>query len=120
MKKTAMYTLGVTLAATIAASAGGAATAKPPAPGGNAATLAANPAAVTFARPTTLAGQVTGSGNSGVSVTLQQNPYPFTGSFKNVPGVPAATTDANGNFAFPNIVPQLNTRYQAVSKKPRT
>jgi hypothetical protein len=119
MKKIGMYTLGVTLAAAIAASAGGAATAKPPAPGGNAATLAANPTAVTFGRATTLAGQITGSGNSGVSVTLQQNPAPFNGGFKNVPGVAAATTDANGNFAFPNVVPQVNTRYQAVSKKPK-
>jgi hypothetical protein len=119
MKKTGMYTLGVALAAALAASAGGAAPAKPPGPGAHAATLSATPAAVTFARPTTLAGKITGAGNAGVSVTLQQNPYPFTGGYKNVPGVAAATTDANGNFAFPNVVPQLNTRYQAASKKPK-
>jgi hypothetical protein len=119
MKKISLYTLGVTLAATIAASAGAAATAKPPAQGGNAATLAATPAAVTFGRPTTLAGKLTGSGNSGVTVALQQDPFPYTGHFKNVPGVADATTDPNGNFAFLNVVPQLNTRYQAVARKPK-
>jgi hypothetical protein len=119
MKKIGMYTLGVTLTAAIAAGSGAAATAKPPAPGGTTVTLASQPAAVTFGRATTLAGHVTGSGNSGASVTLQQNPYPFTGAFKDVPGVPAVTTDANGNFAFTNVFPQLNTRYQAVVKKPK-
>jgi len=119
MKKISLYTLGVTLAATIAAGAGGAATAKPPAQGGNAVTLAAKPAAVTFGSATTLTGQLTGSGNSGASVTLQQSPYPFTGGFKNVPGVASATTDASGNYAFPALAPQLNTRYQAVVKKPK-
>jgi hypothetical protein len=117
MKKISRYTLGATLAAAIAAGAGGAATAKPPPQGGNTVTLAAKPAAVTFGGATTLAGQLTGSGNSGASVTLQQNPYPFTSGFKNVPGVASATTDASGNFAFPALAPQLNTRYQAVVKK---
>ena len=119
MKKISRCTLGFALAATIGASAGPTVMAKPPAQGGNAVTLAAQPGSVTFGRAVTLTGQLTGSGNSGVSVTLQENPAPYTGGFKNVPGLAGATTDPNGNFAFPNVAPQLNTRYQAVVKKPK-
>jgi hypothetical protein len=124
MKRISLYTVGLLLVAPAfvmpsATMATRAPMAKPPTPGGNAATLAAKPASVTFGRPTTLTGHVTGSGNSGVTVSLEQNPYPYTGGFKNVPGVANATTDANGNFTFTNVVPQLNTRYEAVAKKPK-
>lgn len=82
-------------------------------PGGNAVTLAANPAAVTFGRATTLAGQVTGNGNAGVEVTLQSRPVSATpGAFTNVA---TATTDASGNYTFAQT-PLVNTEYQVEAK----
>jgi hypothetical protein len=82
-------------------------------PGSNAITLTATPASVTFGRATTLAGKVTGQGNGGVSVSLEQDAFPFTSGFKALTG---ATTDANGNFSFSAVLPLSNTRYQAVAK----
>ena len=78
----------------------------------NTVTLSA-PASVTFGRAITLSGAVTGADNSGVKVTIQQRPFPFTGQFKNVAN---ATTDASGKFTVPNVLPQLSTQYQAVAK----
>jgi hypothetical protein len=83
------------------------------APGANAVTIAATPRTVTFGRPTTISGQVTGSGNGGVEVTLEENPHPFTGGFKatNV----KATTNPNGNYSLA-VTPQKNTRYRVSAK----
>ena len=80
-------------------------------------TLTATPGAVIFGRATTLAGTVTTKKNAGVSVTLQQQPFPYTGAFADVG---QATTDANGAFSFPGVAPQVNTRYRAVAKSKPT
>ena len=82
-------------------------------PGQNAVTIAASPARVTFGRPTTISGQVTGSGNAGVEVELESNPAPFTGGFKNA-GV-KATTNATGAYTM-TVTPTVNTRYRVVAK----
>jgi len=84
-----------------------------PPPGGNAITIAANPARVTFGRPTTISGQLNGPGNGGVEVELEANPAPFTGGFKNA-GV-KATTSPTGAYTMA-ITPTVNTRYRVTAK----
>ena len=82
-------------------------------PGQNAVTIATNPRSVTFGRPTTISGQVTGQGNAGVEVVLESNPAPFTGGFKNT-GV-KATTNATGAYTMA-VTPTVNTRYRVVAR----
>jgi hypothetical protein len=82
-------------------------------PGGNAVTLGATPPSVAFGGATTLAGQVTGSGNAGVEVTLQSRPTAATpGAFADVA---TTTTDASGNYSFAQT-PLVNTDYQVEAK----
>jgi hypothetical protein len=68
---------------------------------------------VTFARSTTVTGKVTGSGNSGISVDLQADPFPFDDN--GFSQVATGTTDANGDYRFTNK-PAMHTRYRAVAK----
>jgi hypothetical protein len=83
------------------------------APGASSLTIKATPARVTFGRSTTISGQLTGTGNGGVEVTLQANPHPYTGGFKdtNVKG----TTNPQGAYSLV-VTPTLNTRYRVVAK----
>jgi hypothetical protein len=78
----------------------------------NTVTLAATPGLVAFGGATVLAGQVTGAGNVGIRVDLQQNPFPFAG-FK--PTGMSLDTDAAGNYRF-TVKPSLLTRYQVIAK----
>jgi hypothetical protein len=73
-------------------------------------TIAAQPGTITFGAATTISGKVTGGYATEHVVTLQANPAPYKGAFANVA---TTTTDANGNYAFKNVKPALNTRYQA-------
>jgi hypothetical protein len=83
-------------------------------PGGNAVTIAAKPASIAFGRTTTISGQVTGSGNAGVQVTLGSQPLSSPAGTKFTKGA-TATTDASGNYSF--VVPATeNTRYQVEAK----
>jgi hypothetical protein len=84
------------------------------APGNNTVTVAAKPAHVVFGKSTVISGQVTGTNNAGVQVTLQGA---TTGGFKPV-GNPVAT-DASGNYSF-TVSPQVNTKYHVDAKtKPK-
>jgi hypothetical protein len=65
---------------------------------------------VLFGSPVTLSGQVAGTAVNGVTVTLQENPYPFNG-YNNVA---TAKADATGNFAFLRT-PVINTAYRVVA-----
>src|SRR3954454_16566358 len=60
--------------------------------------LQATPNPVAFGAGTTVTGQLTGTGNAGKQVVLQQRAFPYTASFANV-GNPVVT-DANGAFTF--------------------
>ena len=84
-----------------------------PAPGPNPdLTIAADPNPVPFGKTTTISGRLRGSDNSGKTIELGENPYPFrTGNnaFRKV-GDPA-TTDANGDYSF-TVTPELNTNYR--------
>lgn len=85
-------------------------------PGGtpqNAVTIAAKPTTVTFTRATTISGKVTGPNSAGVQVTLEENPYPFTGGFKATKVT--ATTTATGDYSLA-ATPGVNTRYRVTAK----
>jgi hypothetical protein len=83
-------------------------------PGGNAVTVGASPGSVAFGKATTISGQVTGAKNSGVEVTLQEQPLPAAAG-ATFSDVAKTTTDASGHYAF-TVTPQRNTRYQVRSK----
>jgi hypothetical protein len=75
--------------------------------------LTANPNPATWGTGATLSGQLTGTGNAGRTVKLQQNAFPYSASFTDV-GNPLVT-DANGAFGF--VVPLLtvNTQFRVVT-----
>jgi hypothetical protein len=75
-------------------------------------TIAASPRVVRFGNPVTIAGQVVG--RPGEKVELEENPFPYTGPFKNAA---QGTTDAATNYSF-QVTPALNTRYHVVAKSP--
>jgi hypothetical protein len=58
----------------------------------------ATPNPVVFGAGTTVTGQLTGTGNAGRQIVLQQRAFPYTAGFANV-GNPVVT-DANGAFTF--------------------
>jgi hypothetical protein len=61
--------------------------------------ITATPNPVTFGSATTITGTLTGTGNVGRAVQLQQRPFPYTADWQNVGN--AVVTDANGAFSFP-------------------
>jgi hypothetical protein len=73
--------------------------------------LAATPNPVAFGGPTTLSGTLSGTGNAGRPVQLQQNAFPFTGGFANVGN--AVVTDARGRFAVALVSLGLTTQFRA-------
>jgi hypothetical protein len=74
-------------------------------------TAAPNPA--TWGTGTTVAGQLTGTGNAGRTVQLQAKAFPYTAAFTPV-GNPLVT-DAAGNFAFPVPLLTVNTQFRVVT-----
>jgi hypothetical protein len=79
--------------------------------------LTATPNPVAFGAPSTLAGTLSGTGNAGRPIQLQQKPFPFTGAFANV-GNPQLT-NAQGAFAFALLSVPLTTQYRVlVTDKP--
>lgn len=75
-------------------------------------TIAASNRTVTYGRPTTISGVLSGTGNAGVVVTLEQRPAPTTGAFKST-GL-TATTDANGKYSIV-VSPPVITTYRVTS-----
>jgi hypothetical protein len=79
--------------------------------------LAANPNPVAFGAPSTLAGTLSGTGNAGRPIQLQQKPFPFTTAFANLGN--AQLTNAQGGFAFALLSVPLTTQYRVlVTDKP--
>ncbi len=74
-------------------------------------TAAPNP--VAFGGAVTIEGTLTGTGNAGAPVQLQQNAFPYTAGFVNV-GNPELTL-ANGGFVFNVLGVALTTQYRVVS-----
>jgi hypothetical protein len=79
-------------------------------PLGLALTAAPNP--VVFGGLTTLSGTLSGSGNAGRPVQLQQSPFPFTSGFANVAN--AQLADAQGGFSFTVLSVPLTTQYRVL------
>lgn len=75
-------------------------------------TLAATANPVPFGRPTTIAGMLSGTGNGGRQVVLQQNPFPYLAGFTTVGNV--QLTGADGAFGFALLSVPLNTQYRVV------
>jgi hypothetical protein len=75
--------------------------------------LAAAPGTIVFGHATTLSGQITGPNHAGKQVTLEQNPFPFTGRFTNVT---TATSGSDGKFSFAGIKPGMHTQYRVSAK----
>jgi len=75
--------------------------------------ITAAPSVVTVGAATTIEGTLSGTGNAGVAVQLQQNPFPYTGGFVDV-GNPELTL-ANGTFAFNVLGVAANIQYRVVS-----
>jgi hypothetical protein len=75
--------------------------------------MAASPNPATWGTGTTLTGQLTGTGNGGRTVKLQQKAFPYTAAFTDV-GNPLVT-DAAGNFSFPVPLLTVNTQFRVVT-----
>jgi hypothetical protein len=74
--------------------------------------LSVTPNPVAFGAATTLSGTLSGTGNSGRPVQLQQNPFPFTSGFANAGN--AQLTNAQGAFSFPLLSVPLTAQYRVV------
>lgn len=74
--------------------------------------LAANPNPVPAGGGTTLSGTLSGTGNAGRQVVLQDNPFPYTRGFANVGN--AQVTDGNGNFSFSLLSVPVTTQYKVL------
>jgi hypothetical protein len=75
--------------------------------------LGANPNPATWGTGTTLAGQLTGTGNANRTVKLQQKAFPFTTNFIDT-GNPLVT-DGNGNFGFAVPLLTVTTQFRVVT-----
>jgi hypothetical protein len=74
--------------------------------------LAATPNPVAFGAPSTLAGTLSGTGNAGRPIRLQQKPFPFTGKWTNLGNVQLTT--AQGAFSFALLSVPLTTQYRVL------
>jgi len=84
-----------------------------PGPGqSNALSIAAAPPTIIHGGSTAISGRLTGPNSGAVAVTLEQNPFPFTGGFK---AAANAITDKNGDYSF-TVKPTLGTRYRVSAK----
>jgi hypothetical protein len=70
--------------------------------------IAAQPNPVVFGRNVTVSGRLTGPNNSGKTVNLQSDRFPFEGNFQNAGN---ATTNAQGAYSFTRT-PPVHTRYR--------
>jgi hypothetical protein len=72
-------------------------------------TLGVTPGTVRPNGATTVAGNISGTGNAGQQVVLQANPFPFSGFFDLGN---AQVADAAGNFSFPVLDVPVNTVFR--------
>jgi hypothetical protein len=75
--------------------------------------LAATPNPATWSTGTTVAGQLTGTGNAGRTVKLQQKAFPYTATFTDVGN--QLITDAAGSFSFPVPLLTVNTQFRVIT-----
>lgn len=77
-------------------------------------TISAKPTTITFGQATTISGKLKGPKDP-ITVTLQQNPYPFTDAFETAGTKPTAD---NGDYSFTGVRPAENTRYRVTTVAP--
>jgi hypothetical protein len=70
--------------------------------------IVAVPNPVTYGSPFTIEGTLSGTGNSGKTVMLQYNPFPFSAAFAQFGN--ALVTNASGGFLFPVLAATENTQ----------
>jgi hypothetical protein len=75
-------------------------------------TLAATPNPVRAGASTTLAGNLTGTGNAGRVVSLQGNAFPYSGGFVAVGN--SQVTGPNGEFSFSLLSVPVTTQYRVL------
>jgi hypothetical protein len=71
------------------------------------------PKPTVFGATATVQGTLSGTGNAGLAVVLQQNPFPYTAGFANV-GNPELT-NATGGFSFPVVGLAQATQFRVVT-----
>jgi hypothetical protein len=72
--------------------------------------LGAAPNPIFAGQGTVLAGTLTGTGNAGRRVVLQNNPWPYLQGFQNAAN--EQVTNAQGGFSFPVLNVPFNTQYR--------
>jgi hypothetical protein len=75
--------------------------------------ILAAPNPTVFGSTATVQGTLSGTGNAGRAVVLQQNPFPYTAGFANVGN--AELTTATGGFSFPVTGLTQATQYRVVT-----
>ena len=74
-------------------------------------TIQVDPAIQTWPRKVTVSGRLQGPDNAGKTITLEANPFPYSGGFDDAG---TTTTDANGDYTF-SVQPQEHTNYRTVA-----
>ena len=77
-------------------------------------TITATPNPVLFGRSVTISGRLRGGDNSGKTIVLQHDPFPY-GATYNPQQVAQTTTNAQGDYTF-TVGPRVNTNYRTVAK----
>ncbi|MGD0197866.1 MAG: hypothetical protein ABSC56_08180 [Solirubrobacteraceae bacterium] len=75
--------------------------------------IAATPDPITYGGLLTVAGTLSGTGNGNRAVALQQNPYPYTGTFTQVGN--SELTSATGAYSFTVPALEASTQYRVVT-----
>ena len=79
-------------------------------------TISASRDRVTYGGATAISGRLkTGLVRTGVLVTLQANPAPYSGGFQDVG---TTTTDSQGRYRFDDVGPEQSTRYRVRTTLP--
>lgn len=84
--------------------------AKPPANNNPQFTINASPNPVLYGRTMTISGRLKKPPGAGQPLTLQKNPYPFSGYVS----LGTTSTAADGGYSFTSV-PKVNTRYRVVA-----
>jgi hypothetical protein len=104
-----LHRLAVAALAAAATAIPAAAVAAPPTPHQLSISAAPNP--VVFGKTVAITGKLTGSDSAGETVTLRDDPFPFS----NFGNPTSTTTKADGTYSF-TVAPTVNTKYQATAK----
>ena len=77
-------------------------------------TISADPTTVIYGQSTSITGRLKKAPKSGVKVSLEQNPAPYTGGWKLVGH---AVTKTNGSYSFAVVDPLENTNYRVTTEQ---